>query len=367
MDKKVCHITSAHSRYDVRIFVKECTSLSKNGYNVMLIVNDKLPDEVKKGVNIISTKFDPKNRIERFLKSGKLLLNKAIEVDADIYHLHDPDLLPVGNKLREMGKKVIFDSHEDVPKQIMDKYWIPKLFRKFISGLYSKYEKFSLRKYTAVVTVTPHIVERLSKINPNTVMVTNYPIVDSKDIIKKKSDGNSICFAGGISSEWNHDKIIKAIENIDEIKYILAGKEVNNYIHYLSSLPAWYKVEYVGMIPHDKVKDIYSKSIAGMALSYSIQGKEEGTLGNTKLFEFMAAGLPVICSDYRLWKKIIEENNCGICIDPNNIDEIAKSIRYILDNPEEAKKMGENGRKAVVEKYNWGVQEKVLLGLYEKI
>jgi len=134
MKVKVCHLTSAHSRYDIRIFIKECRSLAINGYDVTLIVNDDKDDEILDGVRIVSTKYKYKNRIDRFIRSRKKLLDKAIEIDASIYQLHDPDLLPIGNKLKSLGKKVIFDSHEDVPQQIKDKEWIPKILRNLISN-----------------------------------------------------------------------------------------------------------------------------------------------------------------------------------------------------------------------------------------
>ncbi len=226
MNKKVCHITSAHNRYDVT-----------------LVVNDNEPDEINKGVKIVSTKFKPRNRAERFLKSHKLLLAKAIEVDADIYHLHDPDLLPIGNKLNRKGKKIIFDSHEDVPNQIIDKSWIPSIMRGIISKVYSIYEKSSLKNYNAVISVTPRIIERLSKINPNTVMVTNYPIIKS-DSLKHEANSNSICFAGGITKQYYHENIILAIEHIDNVKYILAGNSSEEYLNKLRSLQGWDKVEF---------------------------------------------------------------------------------------------------------------------------
>lgn len=366
MNKKVCHITSAHSRYDVRIFVKECVSLAKSGYDVTLIVNDMNPDEINEGVKIISTKFKPKNRLERFSNSKKLLLSKALEVDADIYHLHDPDLLPLGNKIKKMGKKVIFDSHESVPDQIMDKPWIPKVLRGCVSRLYTKYEKNSLKNYDAVISVTPHIVERLLKINPNTVMITNYPIIKSSNSFYNENS-NNICFAGGVTEQYHHENIISAIEPIDGVRYILAGNSTEEYLTRLKSLPGWEKVEYLGLIPHCEVEKMYSQSSIGMALHYSNQAKIEGTLGVIKLFEFMEAGLPIICTDYKLWKEIVEGNNCGICVNPNDIGEITKAIRYILNNPKKAKIMGDNGRKVAIEKYNWGTQEKVLLDLYGKL
>jgi len=366
MNKKVCHITSAHSRYDVRIFEKECKSLANHGYDVTLLVNDNMEDEIIDGVKIISTKFVPKNRIERFFNSKRLILKKALEVNADIYQIHDPDLFPLGNKLKRMNKTLIFDSHEDVPSQIMGKGWIPRTIRKFVSKAYEIYEKRSIKHYDGVISVTPHIVNRLCNINSNTVMITNYPIVDPKEEVIRDPE-KAICFAGGITEQWKHDRILMAIDQFDGIKYLLAGKVSNAYMDMLKQLPGWNKVEYIGKVPHSEVKFIYSHSIAGMALNYSQQAKEYGTLGNTKLFEFMAAKLPVICSDYKLWRAIIDENKCGICVDPNNVEEIVNAIEYLLNNPVEAKNMGENGRKAVIEKFNWKTQEEVLLDFYMKI
>jgi len=366
MKVKVCHLTSAHSRYDIRIFIKECRSLAINGYDVTLIVNDDKDDEILDGVRIVSTKYKYKNRIDRFIRSRKKLLDKAIEIDASIYQLHDPDLLPIGNKLKSLGKKVIFDSHEDVPQQIKDKEWIPKILRNLISKLYGFYENWSISKYDGVISVTPHIVERLKRINPNTVMITNYPIVNKDEEIIRKPQ-KAICFAGGVSEQWNHDVILKAIEDIKDIKYILAGKGSEEYFNKLKALPSWNKVEYRGIVPHKEVKNIYSISMAGIALNYSRQAKDNGTLGNTKLFEFMEAKLPVICTNYALWEKIINEYKCGICVNPSNVEEIKNAIRFIIDNPSEAYKMGENGRRAVIEKYNWNTQEKVLLELYESL
>ena len=111
------------------------------------------------------------------------------------------------------------------------------------------------------------------------------------------------------------------------------------------------------------------ESAIGMAvLSYSRNSDwKNGTMGNTKIFEEMMAGLPVICTDFVLWKEFVERYHCGLCVNPNNIEEIASAIRYLLDNPEEARRMGENGRRAVEEEFNWAVEEKKLLALYEEI
>lgn len=366
MKEKICHITSAHGRYDTRIFMKQCKSLANHGYDATLIVNDNKEDELIGGVKIVSTGLKPKNRKERFIDSKKVLWEKAIETNASIYQLHDPDLLPMGVKLKRQGKKVIFDSHEDYPQQIKDKQWIPAIIRNTVAKQYELYEKRCLKKFDGLISVTPHLVERLRKINENTVMITNYPIVDKTEEIIRKPE-RAICFAGGVRSDWNHENIIKAINKIDRVKYILAGGSDDTYIEKLKSLEAWDKVEYKGKVPFEKVKEFYSRSNIGMALSYSIQAMGKGTLGNTKLFEFMAAKLPIICTNYTLWQKIIDEYNCGICVDPNNIGKIREAIEYLLNNPEKAEKMGENGRRAVLEKFNWGEQEKALFEIYERL
>lgn len=348
--------------------MKECISLYKNGYDVTYLVNDEKEDEFKDGVKIVSTRFKPQNRIERFLKTNKLLLEKALEINAEIYHLHDPDLLPVGNKLKKLEKKVIFDSHENVPEQIMDKTYIPYILRLLVYLIYLVYEKFSLRDYNAVISVTPHIVDRLKGINPNTYMVTNYPILKNQDSeIICRNPVRAVCFAGGISRQYHHEETINALNNISDIKYLLAGHGTKEFLAKLKGLPAWEKVEYLGVIPHSEVINIYNRSIAGLALHYSNQAKISGTLGVIKIFEYMEAGLPVICSDYRLWKEIVEGNNCGICVDPKDVKAITQAIQYILDNPKEAEIMGQNGRKAVLERYNWSSQEKMLLKLYSEL
>lgn len=367
---KVCHITSAHQRHDVRIFEKECVSLSNFGYEVYEIVNDDAPDEEYGGVHIVSTGFVPVNRLERMFKSMKYILKLAIEIDADIYHLHDPELLQVVKELRKIGKIVIFDAHEDTETQIMDKQYIPFVIRRIVACIYGLYSRRMMCKCDGIITVTPQFVEKYQAFNENTIMVTNYPIleVDDKDddINERDVQDSFVFFAGGISSQWCHDNIIKAVKNLAGVKYKYAGRSDDEYITYLNRLGS-NSSEYIGVLPHAGVRKLYRASVAGMALLKCSQVGDEGTLGNTKLFEIMQAGKPVICSNLRLWRQIIEEYDCGICVDCNNVDEIAKAIEYIINNPAEAQKMGEAGKRAVKEKYNWNIEASKLYDFYSDL
>ena len=137
----------------------------------------------------------------------------------------------------------------------------------------------------------------------------------------------------------------------------------------LQSQDGWKYVNYHGVIPRRGENKIYSSASIGMCLlDYIAQCKGTiGNLSNTKFFEYMQMGLPVVCTDFKLWKEIVEEEECGVCVNPRNVEEIMKAIGFLLDNPSIAKKMAMNGQQAVLRKYNWGTEEKKLLSLYENI
>lgn len=364
---RICHVTSAHKRYDVRVFEKECCSLAAAGYEVYLIVNDDKEDEFKDGVHIVSTHFSPSNRKERMVTSMKYIFELMKKVDASVYHFHDPELLQLVNKMKGMESKLIFDAHEDTSVQIMDKDWIPYPMRRAVAISYKAYSSQRLRKCDGIISVTPAIVDGLRKYCSTIEMITNYPVISEEESVAKRSDKKYVFFAGGIDVQWCHLQIIQAVDKLDGIKYIIAGSGDEGYLEKMKAEPGWKNAEFLGKIPHSEVNAIYCGAIAGVAVNKASQIKGEGTLGNTKLFEIMAASIPVICTDYRLWKQIIEENNCGICVDPDDVSEIAKAIEYLEAHPEEAAQMGANGRRAVREKYNWQNEAKKLALFYEKV
>ena len=371
MTIKICHITSAHPRYDTRIFYKECSSLANAGYEVTLLVAENMGSqpEMKNGVSIIPVEFEPKNRFDRILNSPKVMLKEALKVNADIYHVHDPELLQIALKLKRKGKKVIFDSHEDVCGQILGKKWIPRPLRPIISLFYKFYSNRVLSRLDYLIGVTPFLVEKLKTLNPSTELITNFPILSlEKNQIKILTyKWKSFCFAGGITEQWNHETILSALEDIDGT-YDLMGRAEQEYISKLHKYKSWDKVIYHGLVTQQEVRMILSSCSVGLAiLDYSENtcGKV-GTLGNTKLFEYMQVGLPVICTDFVLWKEIVDNWHCGICIPPGDVDALQKAMQYMIDNPDKAKEMGENGRRAVLEEFNWGIEEKKLLKLYKQ-
>lgn len=366
---KVCHLTTVHPIDDMRI-MQECTSLAAFGYNVILIACGEAEfEDIKDGVKRISLFIPVKNRIHRMYKRTKIIYEKALELDATVYHFHDPELLPIGNRLKKKGKKVIFDSHEHTAVLIKSRKWLPSIFRNMISILYLLYENKIARNFDAVITVTPLIVNRFKKINPNTYQITNFPVFD-KSLTRKITECKDLCFAGNITPAYMLENVISAISQTSGATLIIAGRPVsNNYLDELKKNNGWLKVNYLGKISQEDVKDIYKKTLIGIAcLGYVPNvGFKEGSLGVIKLFEYMNYGLAVICTDSIIWSQIIKKENCGICVNPYDVNEITNAMQYLIDNPLIAYNMGNNGRNAIERVYNWKSQEKILLEIYKKI
>lgn len=364
---KICHVTNTHPRYDGRILYKECVSLASFGYDVTLLVCDNLKNEIINKVKIVSTNDIFKKRIHRFFKSKKSLKLKINEINADVFHLHEPDLLLLAKYLKKKGKKVIFDSHEDYPVLFLERKWIPRFLRPMLSKLYSFYEKSILEILDGVITVSPHIEKRLKRANKNVVTITNYPIINELPL--KKHFNKEICFAGGVKDFWNHENIIIAISKIEDIKYKIAGKGENNYIENLKTLDGYNKVEMLGYLNHESIKKIYSEASIGMCIcSYRPNvGYKEGSLGITKIFEYMANGLPIICTDFEIFKTIIDKYKCGFYVRPDDVNEIREKIELIINNDKLKHTMSKNAFKAAKEEFNWHSQEKYLLDFYKGI
>jgi len=363
---RVAHLTSVHPRYDPRIFVKMCTSLAKN-YDVSLIVADGKGCEIKNNVSILDVGKPKKGRLVRIVQSVKRVYNKALITDADIYHLHDPELIPVGLKLKKLGKRVIFDSHEDVPEQILNKHYLNYQIRRIISIIMKLYEKYACHKFDGIIAATPYIRDKFLSINSNSIDLNNYPIIDKSASTTRIFDSKQICYVGAITKIRGIAEMINSLKHTEKgIKLVLAGR-LNDDVaeRSINNSKELDSVEYVGIRSREAVRDILNKSFAGLVLLHPVKSYLDSY--PTKLFEYMEAGLPVICSNFQLWVDIIDQYNCGISVDPNNSQAIGEAINFLFNNKDIAIKMGQNGRKAVKERFNWAKEEKKLASIYKKI
>ncbi|RZF51150.1 glycosyltransferase [Acinetobacter halotolerans] len=367
MSYEVVHLTTVHPRSDTRILIKECSSLARK-YKLALIVADGLGGECKNGINIFDIgKFN--GRLNRVKNASKAMYLKAIDLDAKIYHVHDPELIPVGLKLKKAGKKVIFDAHEDLPKQILTKHYLNPLVKKILSTLIEFYERKQCCKFDGIVAATPYIRDKFKKINKNVVDINNFPVVDEffyDPNLFNSNPLNSVCYVGAIDIARGVGNNIEALPTDGYISLLLAGRFSNDKFHdSCRKQSGWENVKYYGFADRKLVQEIFSNSFAGLVTLLPMPSYLDSL--PVKMFEYMAYGLPVIASDFPYWREIIEKYECGICVDPCDVNAIRSAISLLSSDLQLCKNLGNNGRKAVLEIFNWDKEEEKLFDFYLKL
>ena len=333
------------------------------GFHVSLLVADGKGQELRDGVHVSDIgkiSFRP----IRMLLGPWLAFFYVIRKRPTLVHLHDPELLVVGLILRFLGVRVIYDAHEDLPEQIKRKHWIPRVVRKPTSFLAKFSLGFLLLGYDAVVTATDGIALKIR--SKRVVVVKNYPILLEFDHIDPKAGKNlQFCYVGGITVERGAVAMIESLP-YGPARLALAGNYVPDHLpKQLKELQNWDRVDELGFLSREGVAALYAESLAGVVVLQGGQGFEE-TLP-IKLFEYMAASLPVICSDFPMWREIVNEAKCGLVVDDADMASIQNAYQRIISDPTEALKMGRRGSEAVKTKYNWDSQAVKLTSLYCEI
>jgi len=365
--RRVVHLTTVHPPFDTRIFQKEAKTLVRAGYDVALIAQHA-KNEIVDGVKIIALP-KPRNRLTRIFSLTWRAFRLALREQADVYHFHDPELLPIGVLLKIFTRaKVIYDVHEDVPQQILTKYWIPVPLRQPLAVVFNAAEKLLVWAMDAVVVATEGIGAKFARFRP--IVVHNYPdlgILPNPAPVPQEEGQKVLVYVGGISRLRGAVEMIRALECLtysEDVWLDLIGRvEPAELEAELRALPGYGRVRFFGWLPWKLAWEHAQSALVGLVLFHAAPN-HTNALPN-KLFEYMAIGIPVIASNFPLWKEIVEGNNCGITVDPLDPKAIAQAVEHLLTHPDEACRMGENGRQAVEEKYNWEREGEKLLKLYE--
>lgn len=377
---RIIHLGYMHKYGDTRIFEKECKSLlklnEKYDVDIEFITSNRsgcLNNNAEKIIDGIKVRTIPlvEKRFIKLYKYLNLLKRICAEKNADIYHIHELYLLPLVKFLKKRGKFVIYDKHEDTYDDVYSK--AKNIFGNYIAKKIAiwitRYEKKAINIADGYIYVTPQ--HKIDNINTPNYLIPNFPKIslelESNNINKKSSEDFKICYCGGIADIWSIKEVSEYIADTD-IKFDIAGNGSKNYIYGCTNNIS--NVNYLGMLPFNQVSNIYNNANVGVAMLKRCLGdvlNKEGTLANTKIFEYMQHELPVIFSDFPIWKHINDEFNFGVAIDINSKEEFLNAVLYIRNNPDIAKKMGQNGRKAILSKYNWEITENLLLNLYSDI
>jgi glycosyltransferase involved in cell wall biosynthesis len=369
-DTRVCHFTSVHPFDDVRVFQKECRSLAAEGFAVHLVAVGA-PDRVEDGIRLHGVPKTWCSRPGRMMRAPGAMAKVVASIDADVYHFHDPELLPVGLWLHSKGKRVVYDAHEDLPRDLYSKRYLGWA-RFVLRWPVEVVENMASRRFSAVVAATPFIGARFARINARTVVINNYPLRDQflvPTAVPWRERDRTITYLGIISANRGLFRMVEALgllpARMDLTLQLVGSFASSEERQRASALAGWGRVREIGQVNRSELASMLAKTRAGVIV-FQPEPNHIHSQPN-KLFEYMSAGLPVIASAFPLWKELFDSTGCGVVVDPLNAVDLARAIEFILSHPEEAERMGHRARSAVVESRNWEQESRKLMRLYHDL
>jgi glycosyltransferase involved in cell wall biosynthesis len=363
---RIAHLTSAHSRNDVRVFLKECRSLAKLGHEVTLVVIDGRGSSSVDGVRVVDAGRRAGHRLGRIISGAARVFIAARRLRADVYHIHDPELIPWGLLLRAEGARVIYDAHEHVPEDILSKHYLPAQLVKPLASVLGAFELGAAKRMSGVIAATPHIADRFRAHCATVEGIYNFPLTDElARAAPWEARARQACYVGGVSLNRGIREVAQAAR-LCRAKVVVAGPLWDGLDSLkVEEIPGWSNLCYVGQLPREKVADVMAQSRVGVVTFLAIQS-HRNALPN-KLFEYMSAGIPVVASNFPLWREIVDETGSGLCVDPSDPEAIAAAIDELVENETLARQCSANGIQAVAEKFNWSTQERKLSRLYDRV
>jgi len=341
-----------------------CQTTLSAGYRVSLIVADGLGNEYRDGIMI----FDlgkPKSRIDRILRFPVLAARLVIRLSAKVVHCHDPELLLVRARIARSGRLFVFDAHEHIPNQILSKAYLPDRLRQFASFAFKSSELLLCRHLPLVVGATPTIRDRYISMGIPSLAVRNFPLCQAiPSLATVSAKKPCVCYVGAISATRGIQEIVEALPLCRSEAGLLLGGVFSHKPTECAvrELPGWTRVNALGFLSRNQIHEVYCRAVAGLVTLHPTPSYLDSI--PVKMFEYIAAGLPIIASDFPYWRSLLGEYDCALWVDPQNPREIAEAIDYCIQNPKEAQRMGANGRMAVIDRLNWLHQGSCLIRVY---
>ena len=379
---KICILTTVDSPFDPRVFYKEAKSLAKVHDVIVIAPSDEPIDKEIDGIRVITVR-KLTNKILHPITMWKIF-REGLKQECDVCHCHAPGGLFLGALLKiSKRSKVVYDAREHYPSLIAENTLFPDFIRPLVRFLADIEERVLIRFADVVITVNESLQKHYAKIGKEAIVIYNFPNLkafnpDKKNGIlgKEYAQNKIVIYEGAVSRKRGLDKFLLALpkvrETVLDVKFLVVGKlfdtgDFEKWIDdYLKKQKLNANFEMIGQKPHEEVVNYINISNVGIIL---FQPTHYNNLIGLplKLFEYMACGKPVVASNFPEIRKVVKEADCGILVDPTDVDEIANAILYLLEHQKEAKRMGENGRRAVEERYNWDKMEEKLLKLYRRL
>jgi len=274
-------------------------------------------------------------------------------------------------------RNIIYDIHEHVLYDIMDKQWIAGYLKPVVKNIYILFEKICLPRFDAIIYTTPIVGQRYQNICKKVVSIENYPqlhLFDNSENNNHETVTPSVIYLGRVKKERGVKEVIQAfrevVRKIPEARFLIVGDIVpESYEIELKKLVTGLQlkknVTFTGFVPYRETIKYLRNASCGI-VTYLPEKNNMACLPN-KLFEYMASGLPVIASDFDLYKEVVEGSKCGKSVNSENIEMIADAIVDMLSDNGALKEMGMKAKKAFETKYNWEHEEVKLLKIYDDI
>lgn len=370
MTRRVVHVSSVHRAEDNRIHYKECASLASAGWEVSLVMPGTSRPPAAPGVDLHLV-TPPRSRVERAVRTAREVFRVARSLRPDIVHFHDPELLPFAVPLARDGITTIYDVHEDVADTVAYKTYIPRALRPAVAAITRRVERWGVSRVSALVAATPAIAERVAVGGRPVVTVQNYPRLEELEAPDRSAavpvGGPRLAYIGRISRARGAVTMLDLLTLLpSDVELDLAGETTPaNLLDELKGHPAWARVRAPGFVDRPGV----SRILAGASIGLILLAPERNYLDSypTKMFEYMAAGIPVVASDFPLWRSVVERAECGLLVDPSSAGAAAEAVRWLLEHPHEARRMGTSGRRAVEAEFNWAHEARKLVALYDQL
>ena len=362
------HLATTHRPSDPRIFQKECRTLAAAGVDVRYVVPCRA-DAEQDGVQILCVP-PPRTGKERVTRTVRAVYRRAMaQPKRAVYHVHDADLLPAAFALKAAGRRVVYDMHEDVPRQMLHQHWIPAWARPFAARAYGLVEAVGARVFDGLIAAEPKIAERFP--GRDVALVQNFPILDELLLdaaTPYREREHRVAYVGSITAVRGLREVVQAVGALaarGPARLDLAGPfHPAAFQDELEQLPGWQHVDYRGWADRSDVAEMLGRARVGVVTLYPTQKYLDAY--PTKLFEYMAAGLPVVCSDFPQLRPFVEGPGCGLLVDPQDPAAVADAIGWLLEHEAEAEAMGARGREAVEQRYRWASEAERLLAFYRR-
>lgn len=295
---------------------------------------------------------------------------------ADLYWANDLDTLPVAYLAsRRLGGRLVYDSHE----LWVDRSYIPPQTR-FGRWKWTSTESALIRRADHVVTVSELIAAELSGRHavPKPSVIRNIPvrpsvkasIHDLRAKLELPVEKRLVLYVGLIAPNRGLEELMKsALELPDCVMVMLGSTENRGYFASLQreveELGIEDRFRFAGTVPSEEVVS-HARSADLGVVTFKNTGLSYYLTNQNKLFEYIAAGLPVVGSDFPGIRSIVDRYRVGVTCDPGDPRAVAAAIRSVLEDGERYAQFSRNSEQAAKE-LTWENESQKLLAIVNRL